>query len=379
MAYAELLDDLTRRGALTLDWAPVFRAVPRTAFVPDRIWTGPLGDQPTDRGSEPEKWAALVASDIPLVTRHTGDGVARIPASSCSMPYMVATMLRQLDVTGGNSVLEVGTGTGWNAALLAHRLGAEHVTSVEVDPQVAAEAANALKSAGHRPNLLIGDGLAGRLVAEPVDRLLATCAVRAVPYRWVEQVQPGGVIVAPWGSAFRNGVLLRLTVGLDGTASGPVVDDADFMFAAGHAPHRDVMGLINADADSESGTTGLDPRVALHDDVAFVVGVRLPGVVRSVGYGSGEAAGELTVWLADPDTGSWAAVDYVPGATEFEVSQYGTRRLWDEVDDSYRWWWAAGCPERVRFGVSVTPAGQLVWLDAPGREAAGGPSAVDHC
>jgi protein-L-isoaspartate O-methyltransferase len=63
------------------------------------------------------------------------------------MPRVVALMLKHLDVHGGEQLLEIGTGTGWNAALMAHRLGAERVTSIEVDPQIAAHARKALSDA----------------------------------------------------------------------------------------------------------------------------------------------------------------------------------------------------------------------------------------
>lgn len=368
--WRELIEYLVRDGVVTPGWAPVFAAVPRAGFVPDRVWVGPLGDQLVDRALDPAGWAAAVAADQPLATHHTGTGTERVPSSSCSMPYMVATMLAHLDVHPGQRVLEVGTGTGWNAALLAHRLGDTNVMSIEVDPLVAEQAAKALKAAGYAPVLVVGDGLSPELES-PVDRLIATCAIQTVPYAWVEAVRPGGVIVTPWGLSLRNGLLVRLTVGDDGTASGPVVDDATFMFAASQAPARDVMGFVADDHDTRSDATGLDPRLLRDPDAGFAIGLHLPGVVKVFGYGTGESAGEVTAWLADPATGSWAAVDYTPKATEFEVTAHGPRNLWGEVVQAYRWWWDLGRPERTRFGLTITPAGQQVWLDTPDLPVAG--------
>jgi protein-L-isoaspartate(D-aspartate) O-methyltransferase len=65
--------------------------------------------------------------------------------------------------------------------------------------------------------------------------------------------------------------------------------------------------------------------------------------------------------------GSWASVDYVPDRGEFVVQQYGERRLWDEVESAYWRWMSWGRPERDRFGLTVSPAGQQVWLDCPER------------
>lgn len=89
----------------------------------------------------------------------TGEGLATqiddgtpgpgLPTSSASGPVIVAVMLAALDAREGHQVLEIGTGTGYNAALLAHRLGAERVASVEIDPEVAVRARKALAGAGY--------------------------------------------------------------------------------------------------------------------------------------------------------------------------------------------------------------------------------------
>ncbi|MFJ1745890.1 hypothetical protein ACIOJD_06545 [Streptomyces sp. NPDC088116] len=110
--------------------------------------------------------------------------------------------------------------------------------------------------------------------------------------------------------------------------------------------------------------TGLDPRrVFGNEDAAFTAGVLVPDCRYGVGHGPD---GEFTLWLADHTSGAWACVDYVPGATEFRLRQHGPRRLWAEVEAAYAWWEDAGSPERTRYGLTVTPAGQHLWLDAPG-------------
>ncbi|MCM2419796.1 hypothetical protein [Streptomyces sp. RKAG293] len=79
-----------------------------------------------------------------------------------------------------------------------------------------------------------------------------------------------------------------------------------------------------------------------------------------------DGSDESTLWLLADDRRSWAPVDYVPGATSFEVDQYGPRHLWDEVRTAYAWWSEHGRPERDAFGLTVTEAGgQQVWLRTP--------------
>ena len=85
-----------------------------------------------------------------------------MPTSSASGPVIVAVMLAALDAHEGHRVLEIGTGTGYNAALLTHRLGAEQVTSLEVDPDIATHAREALSDTGFGGvTVITGDGTHG--------------------------------------------------------------------------------------------------------------------------------------------------------------------------------------------------------------------------
>jgi protein-L-isoaspartate O-methyltransferase len=141
----DLTAALSAAGALPERWAVVFGKVDRAGFVPARVWFDDEQGrpQPLDREGDPDRWRAAVYSDEPIVTQ-LDDGATAWPAtsnaaiSSVSQPSMVLSMLDEgldeVDVQHGHKVLEIGTGTGYNAALLAHRLGEHLVTSVEVDP-----------------------------------------------------------------------------------------------------------------------------------------------------------------------------------------------------------------------------------------------------
>jgi protein-L-isoaspartate O-methyltransferase len=88
-------------------------------------------------------------------------------------------MFDALDLHPGHSVLGIGTGTGWNAALLCRRVGTRgRVVSIEVDPVIAEGARAALAAAGYSPLVITGDGADGYPDAAPYDRVLATAAVR---------------------------------------------------------------------------------------------------------------------------------------------------------------------------------------------------------
>lgn len=183
-----------------------------------------------DRDTEPGRWMTAVYSNAPIVTQFDdgaddGEGDA---TSSASMPSIMLAMLNELDVHEGEKVLEIDTGTGYNAALVAHRLGAGNVVSVEIDPEIAAQARSNLAKAGREIRVITADGAVGYPPAGPYDRIIATCSVGTVPWAWVAQTRPGGVIVTPWGPPMANDHLLRLEVGPD-SAVGTIVNSVGFM------------------------------------------------------------------------------------------------------------------------------------------------------
>lgn len=128
----------------------------------------------------------------------TPEPVPGVPTSSSTEPALVLRMLESLEVEEGQEVLKIGTGTGYSTALLCHRLGEDNVTTVDVDPGVARRADDALESIGVSTWTVTGDGLLGHPPRAPYDRVIATCAVRRVPYTWVRQTRPGGVILTRW-------------------------------------------------------------------------------------------------------------------------------------------------------------------------------------
>ncbi|MER6604113.1 methyltransferase domain-containing protein [Streptomyces parvus] len=349
--YPGLVQELADRGLLSARWRQVFEAVPRSRFVPADVWR-----QLPDR-CEPvvgtDAWLALVNSDEPVVTQldDGAEGGPGIATSSNSMPSMVARMLGLLDVQDGQRVLEIGTGTGYVSALLCERLGDGLVHSVELDPVVARQAAEALAQAGYRPHLRVGDGEQPWPVLGPVDRLIATCALRYVPYALLRQVRPGGIVVAPLAREFWSGALVRLHVQDDGTASGPFCGGATYMPMRAHR----LPDLHDVQGKGRARAAGLDPARLLDLGFALYAGARLPGV-RLIHQ---ETADGVQVWVTREDGAAATA------ATGEEVWQYGPGFLWEEIEQT---WWeyeTEGRPDVDRFGLTVTDRGQQVWLRDP--------------
>lgn len=227
----KMVEQMIAAGSLRSGpWIAAFSAVPRHLFL--RRFFRQSGDlsgweavADTDPGAveliydgatwvtqldnDPQRWQTARGSDKPT---------PGTPTSSSTAPGLMALMLEALDVHDGHRVLEVGTGSGYNAALLCHRLGSSMVVTVEVDPAVAGAALDSLRAAGYRPAVAVADGSAGHPEGSPYDRLIATCSATAVPPAWIDQVRPGGLILTSLYRDLGGGPLVLLHVVGDGQA-----------------------------------------------------------------------------------------------------------------------------------------------------------------
>ncbi|MGH3671186.1 MAG: methyltransferase domain-containing protein [Pseudonocardiaceae bacterium] len=366
----QLADQLT--GKISTGWAGAFKAVDRAAFIPSRIWTYDDCNepQPLDRDTDPQRWRQVVYSDAAIMTQFDNgvtawpDTTGDRPTSSASQPSLVLDMLASLDVQDGHRVLEIGTGTGYNAALLAARLGDHGVSSIEIDATVAQQARTNLVTNGYTPVVITGDGAAGYPAGAPYDRIIATASVRPgeLPYAWVEQTRPGGIIVSPWGPDYHNGVMARLVVDENGAASGRLSSNLAFMRLRAQ---QDTVCPLDAGetGDAQETTTSLWVYEVVGEfSGAFTVGLLVPHCHKIV---EGHPADEYhhLVRIHDCATGSWATVDVHRGSTIHPVRQHGPRRLWDEIEQAHTWWVQHGRPAHTRLGITVTATEQWAWLD----------------
>lgn len=177
LLHQALIDHLKERGLFREpEIEAAFREVPRHAFLPQ------LSPEQVYRNEAlPIKWR-----DMRLV-------------SSSSQPTMMALMLDQLRVEPGQRVLEIGTGTGYNAALLDHLVGPSGaVISLEVERDVAEAAVHHLTATGHqRVQVIHQDGQLGVADLAPFDRILVTAGTWDIPRAWWQQLQIHGRLVLP--------------------------------------------------------------------------------------------------------------------------------------------------------------------------------------
>jgi protein-L-isoaspartate(D-aspartate) O-methyltransferase len=173
-----LVDQLRADGhARTAAVEKALRTVPRHVFVPDAL----LED---------------AYANAPVHIKYDTDGTS---ISCASQPGVVALMLDQLDAQPGERLLELGAGTGYNAALLAHLVGdSGHVTTLDVDDDLVAGARAHLAAAGlTNVEAMTRDGALGYAEGAPYDRIIATVGAHGVPHSWMQQLAPGGRLLVP--------------------------------------------------------------------------------------------------------------------------------------------------------------------------------------
>jgi protein-L-isoaspartate(D-aspartate) O-methyltransferase len=185
------VEDLSRRRVIrTPAVREAFLRVPRERFVPEVAG---------ERGLE------AVYRDEPLITK-MDQGCA---VSSSSQPAIMAEMLERLDLAPGQRVLEIGAGTGYNAALLSDLAG--DVVTLDVDAELAETARRRLAEGGHSAEVAVGDGMAGWPDGAPYDRIIVTATPPYIPTAWRDQLRPGGLLEVPTPLGHDNAVVFLVT------------------------------------------------------------------------------------------------------------------------------------------------------------------------
>lgn len=346
-ARAQLVQQLADTGALTdRGWRTAFEQVPRDAFVPyfyDHAGSLVSRNDPATAAA----WFRAVHEDRALVTHRTNGSAT----SSTSQPSVMASMLEALAVEDGMSVLEIGTGTGYNAALLAHRLGDDHVVTIDLTPDITRAARARLAAAGYSPLVATGDGADGYPERAPYDRIIATCRLRTIPPALIEQLTNDGLIVTPLGNA-----LARIHRTGSDTAEGRFLPGAAFFMPL---RHREGSGPTRRpDLPTGSSRPSTLPAAALANNAfRFLVSIVEPDLTWQYDLGDDQQITGARVWSAG---GSLAQLH-----TDTSASETGPRPLWHNLEDAYALYRAAGEPSPDRYGVTITGPDQRVWLDSP--------------
>ncbi|MFF1820572.1 methyltransferase domain-containing protein [Kribbella sp. NPDC058245] len=342
------------------EWHDSVCATPRHQLVPR--WWEPIPDSyPFAWGlhaPNPEQPWMKLYSDETLVTRvgplHADqakpeDQPTGLPTSSSTLPGLIVRMLHLLDPQPADRVLDAGTGSGYSAALLAHQLGDDLVTSIDIDAYLVQAARERLADFGRAPRLEVADATSS-LPDEEYDRIIATVSVRPIPRSWLDALQPGGRIVT---TIVGTSMLISADMGKDGIARGRVQQDpANFMRTRQNLDYPARLDQVYTAARDQAGDhirdlSGPMPDLWSDWELRCLYELDSPDIEnRSATC----ADGTELLWLLAAD-GSWARGE---GASS-TVHQSGPRRLWDELELVQSRWEAAGRFPLSRMTVELGP------------------------
>jgi protein-L-isoaspartate(D-aspartate) O-methyltransferase len=359
----QMVDRLIAEGAL---WsAPLiaaFRATPRHRFL-DRVFqyqqrTGRWREVIT-RDPGPDE-LRLIYSDRALITRlgRAEAGLSDIPLSSSSQPSLMAQMLEDLRPGSGCRVLEIGAGTGYNAALLAHVAGPGRVCTIDVDRDILAEAWDHLRRFAERQVLLKqADGRLGYATEAPYDRIIVTAATPDLEPAWLQQLAEDGILLAPLTLSPALSYLVVGTVRA-GVFHGRLTRAAYFMplHSEGETGTENDSGEVLPDALQTIPAPWAGwfdrkhPRVYWH---SFIQALTFYGLLRGLNvHHRGRDNGQTFFGLSSVDG---AEVCWL-GAQEWQVSGAAGRDLGWTL---WRAFLEAGGPRPTEFTLTASPSGGL--------------------
>ena len=270
-ARTRLVDGLRDCGRLCSPAVEeAFRAVPRHLFLPG----------------------------VPIARAYTDEAVAvqavdGVTTSSASQPSMMAIMLAQLDLRPGHRVLEIGAGTGYNAALMARLVGRQgRVVAVDIDAELVDGADRHLIAAGvSGVELVCGDGALGYPPGAPYDRIVLTVGSGVVRPEWIAQLAPGGRLLLPL--ALRGTQLsVALDLGDDGLLRSASVHRCAFVRLRGVGATAETGTVVD-------GVSVLPADGQVRSD-ALRAALAAPGAARHVPepLGAGDLWDGFGMWLA---------------------------------------------------------------------------------
>ncbi|GLU50535.1 methyltransferase domain-containing protein [Nocardiopsis ansamitocini] len=322
-------------------WRQAVLATPRHRFVPN--WWGPTAEgwELHAGAGAPKSWLEHAYADRSVVTRvgsvhadhadaaERPDGAA---TSSATLPSLVVRMYDLALIGSGMDVLDVATGSGYGAALLATRFGSRQVTTIDVDPYLVEAAARRLADAGLHPEAVVCD--ATRRLPGRYDRIVSMVGMPTIPESWVSALRTGGRLVTTLAGTT---MLITATKHDDGRLYGRVEwERAGFMAARSGPDYPPVAAAFEAalSRPGEDIGAGRYPVLNVKEawDVYSMLEVECPGIVHRYR----EDDGVRTALMVHAD-GSWARAR-APGSETAEVHQGGPRRLWDLLDGVRDYW-----------------------------------------
>jgi protein-L-isoaspartate(D-aspartate) O-methyltransferase len=366
--YAEaLVDTLKSEGKLSSPLVEAaFRQVPRHPFI-DHFYRL----EKTDRKMQWQKvqpstvqnsdtWLNALYANQPIIIAFDE---YNMPTSSSSSPDAMAFMLEQLQLAPGMRVLEIGTGTGYNAALLAYIVEDPHkVFTVEIDEDLAHRAQCILDQvAGEGITVHAGDGLRAYAIGTPYDRIIATGSYHKVPLDWLDQLQQGGILMMNLRGHLGACAFLKVVKNGPGrVASGTFLAGSDFMeLRDAQTPSYKVTDLVArylgrpTVAQRPFTSSEFDPSDLWNHRLGFLLQLSFPEMYFTSVY-------------VDPmcpcliDIASDTVLVFRPRERQGEwiVEIKGQEQLWNKVTQAYSWWVETGGADLNEYRLEIDTTGK---------------------
>lgn len=278
--------------------------------------------------------------------------------SSSSQPTMMAIMLEQLAVQPGMRVLEIGAGTGYNAALLAELTGQDDlVWTVDVTPEFCDEARAHLAAAGQpRVHVICADGWQGWSDGAPYDRIIVTASAYDIAPAWAEQLANNGLLVLPWGLSHAPQRALTFR-----KAGGCLVQQSStrcfFMSLRGQQAEPPALPPFSPD-HWEQPWEGAPPPPDSHlEDLAFFLSLFVWPLTAGVFWeGDGPELGPTRLGLV---TGGSRVVAQIDPHAKWNMTGQGDREIAQAVQTRTAQWVQAGRPTPEQIHLTACPRGTL--------------------
>ena len=311
-------------------------------------------------------WALIETADAAytdqaLVTKL--DPLSKHPSSSSSQPSLMAMKLEALDLHPGQRVLEIGAGTGYNAALIASLVGATgHVVSIDIDDDLVEKATQHLVMAGvEEVQVICGNGLLGYPDAAPYDRLLATGSFRSFPDAWLDQLVPEGKLV---GNLIGNLAsvfvcLTKNTQSADGVLL-PIGGDKQYMeLHYGAFPRLVVPNWSEYETAvlKEHRTTINVPVLIQQTDFLFLLQCLFSQLERHWRYNPESEKADV-YFLAEKTS----LTVQIHESGEWIVQERGDASLWERFYEATMLWKRYDHPSLNQYRIHIDPSGQYISL-----------------
>ncbi|HEY1353500.1 MAG TPA: hypothetical protein VGF67_28150 [Ktedonobacteraceae bacterium] len=375
LPYAQaLVATLKQDGTLSQPLVEdAFLRVPRHAFL-ERFFLRQVRDRRTYMqqycpASYPDSagWLQAIYADEPLTIAYDEEGTA---TSSSSSPGAMTIMLEACELASGQRVLEVGTGTGYNAAMLACIVGSPHlVVTVEIDADLAAQAqCRIARVVGPGVTVHAGNGLQGYAPGAPYERVLMAGSTSTVPLPLLAQLRPGGIILMNLIGAMGACAFLKVVKEKSGLAArGQFLSASEFMefHTAGHYPRRRaplvgqyIARPLTAQASGQRGD--IDLSLLWDRRLHFALQLAFPGMSFASVY-----VDSMCPCLLDR-TSDTMLLFRPRGDEDFQIEVRGDPCLWERVRAVYQQWIRLGRPGVQAYRLSIDARGRQQVMLAPG-------------